>query len=59
MYKNGIWVKTRKDYEREFIALDEELSEIQMKMEKLREEYITQYGIFEWNELSECLRHTV
>lgn len=59
MYKNGIWVKTRKDYEREFIILDEELSEIQMKMEKLREEYIAKYGIFEWNELSECLRHTV
>lgn len=59
MYKNGIWVKTRKDYEREFIALDEELSEIQMKMEKLREEYIAKYGIFEWNELSEHLRHTV
>lgn len=59
MYKNGIWVKTRKDYEREFITLDEELSEIQMKMEKLREEYIAKYGIFEWSELTEQLRHTV
>ena len=59
MYKNGIWVKTRKDYEREFIALNEELSEIQMKMEELKEEYIAEYGIFEWNKLSERLRHTV
>lgn len=59
MYKNGIWVKTRKDYEREFIALNEELSEIQMKMEELKEEYIAEYGIFEWDELSERFRNTV
>lgn len=56
MYKNSIWVKTRKDYEREFIALNEELFEIQMKMEKLKEEYIAKYGIFEWDELSEYLQ---
>ena len=54
-----VHVKTRKEYARELVALDEELSKIQMKMEELREEYIAKYGIFEWSELSERLHHTV
>ena len=52
-------MKTRKDYSRELIALDKELSEIQQKMKDLRMEYIDQYGIFEWDELAEKLRHTI
>ena len=52
-------MKTRKDYTRELIALDKELSEIQQKMKNLRMEFIDEYGIFEWNELAEHLRHTV
>lgn len=52
-------MKTRKEYARELIALDKELSKIQQEMEDLRMEYIAKYGISEWNELSEHLRHTI
>ena len=52
-------MKTRKEYARELIALDKELSKIQKKMKDLRMKYITKYGIFEWSEFTEQLRHTV
>lgn len=52
------YVKTRRDYERELIALDEELSEIQMKMESLRDEYIKKFGLEKWNDFFDFLRHT-
>lgn len=50
---------TRKEYARKLIALDKELSKIQQEMEDLRTEFIDKYGIFEWDELAEHLRHTV
>lgn len=52
------YVKTRKDYECELIALDEELSEIQMKMESLRDEYIKKFGLEKWNDFFDFLQHT-
>lgn len=59
MYKNGIWVKTQKDYEREMIALDEELFEINQKMRDLKQEFIDKFGLPAWNAMFDRLRYTV
>lgn len=53
------YVKTRKDYERELIELDEQLFEIEERMERLKREFIDFYGIYEWDEMFDSLRHTV
>lgn len=51
-------MKTRKEYEKEIMALDEELFEIQARMEELEKEFVDNYGIFEWEEMLDLLRHT-
>lgn len=53
------YVKTRRDYERELIELDEQLFEIQEQMENLKQKFIDSYGIYEWDEMFDRLRHTV
>lgn len=52
-------MKTRKEYTKELITLDKQLTEIQEQMKNLKSEFIELYGIFEWDELFDCLRHTV
>lgn len=52
-------MKSRKEYQRELIALDKQLTEIQEKQMKLKKEFIDLYGIFEWDELFDHLRHTI
>lgn len=44
-------MKTREQYEREMIALDQELFDLAMKMEDLKNDFIFNYGIYEWEEL--------
>ena len=52
-------MKTRKEYTKELIALDKQLTEIQEQMKNLKQEFIKSYGIYEWDEMFDHLRHTV
>lgn len=51
-------MKTRREYRKELIALDEELYELEKRIERLKQEFIKEYGIFEWDEMFDYIHHT-
>ena len=50
-------MKTRREYRKELIALDKELYELQERIEGLKQEFIKEYGISEWDEMFDYIYH--
>ena len=51
-------MKTRREYERKLIAYNEELYEIQERIERLKREFVKEYSISEWDEMFDYIWHS-